>query len=93
MSCTTCDHTMDCLSPSDLVRPGIFWCPRCGTVKFQTDIPQSGPVYVPKLVERCRQFTKWVNSAGLGKFFPEGILQELHRLGIAESIHRPEDRP
>jgi hypothetical protein len=42
MSCTTCSHTCHRLSAD-----GVFWCPRCGTVRFQ----QTGMDSRPKLVE------------------------------------------
>ncbi len=77
MSCPTCGHTMGCLSSLDISRP-IFWCERCGTVSTPTD------TYVPKLVQRCREF-----GATLGPGW--GALWI--RLGIAESIALPEERP
>lgn len=43
MSCPTCDHTMHSVSR---VR-GIFWCPRCGTVK----IVEPDATYVPRWSE------------------------------------------
>jgi len=41
-------------------------------------------VFVPKLVERCRQFSDTLGPAWS---------QLWVRCGIAESINRPEDRP
>jgi hypothetical protein len=64
----------------------VFWCPRCGTLRttgrFEGDD-------VPKLVVRCRAFETT---------FPPGnppsvsYGDEWRRLGIVESINRPEDR-
>ena len=65
----------------------IFHCPRCGTVKVDAFGQHGDKVYVPKLVERCREF---------GKTFVIRVDQEGKaewiRLGIAESIRKPEDR-
>ena len=76
MACPTCDHTMDrvCDGPCQ----GIFHCPRCGTLKTDSD------VYAPKLVGRCRNF---------GAFLASGTARELWvREGIAESINVPGER-
>lgn len=35
MACPTCDHTMQNLGIKDWVKGSIFWCPRCGTLKFR----------------------------------------------------------
>ena len=107
MACPTCDHTMELLhSPGTDCEPRIFQCPRCGTTKKTTLVlardghggksvaDVSEVVFVPKLVERCREFEGWMSSQGkdLRRFYPEGIREELHRLGIAESINLPGDR-
>lgn len=34
MACQVCDHTMQSITG------GIFWCPRCGTLKFEMGVPQ-----------------------------------------------------
>ncbi len=54
-----------------------YWCPRCGTVKVD-----GASHHVPKLVERCRQFDADTMSS-----------PEWRRLGVAEAISRPEERP
>ncbi len=84
MPCPTCSHTMEAFAgggPEDeLTR---FLCPRCGTVKVtEPDVPDE--IYVPKLVERCREF-----QATLGPLLNGTIWC---RLGIAESINTPERR-
>lgn len=88
MACPTCGHTMGSLPGTDDDLP-IFWCSRCGTLKIGATATD-----VPKLVERCREFEEWMSSQGkdLRRFYPEGIKEELHRLGIAESINKPGDR-
>ncbi len=81
MACPTCSHTMAALGVAE--REMIFLCPRCGTTR------QGGNVYVPKLVERCREFRdKAENGMGLSP----ASAHLWHRLGIAESIHTPEGR-
>ena len=85
MPCPTCDHTMQ---PAARDENGVtvHWCPRCGTLRLTTprghvnDEP-------PKLVARCREFEK--QTADLDP----PILGDWRRLGIAESINPPADRP
>ena len=84
MSCNTCDHTMESIrgGNEDL---RLFLCPRCGTVKIE-DANETEPiVYVPKLVERCREFERRIGIRPV----VEGLW---HSLGIRESINRPEER-
>ena len=81
MSCVTCTHTMDLIGEADRCR--YYHCPRCGTMFVKSDGSQADRWWAPKLVERCREF-----EATLGPAW--GALW--HRLGIKESIHRPEDR-
>jgi hypothetical protein len=88
MSCPTCDHTLAfvCRQPDSL---RVFHCTRCGTL---VALDASGDEHAtrPKLVDRCREFEKT---------FPPGnppsvsYSREWLALGIAESIHRPEERP
>ena len=73
MACPTCDHTMTGL------RPGLFWCPRCGTVK-DADQPLQPDMAMPKLVERCREFSTLLPKAHYG------LCGDWMRLGIAEAI-------
>ena len=77
MACPTCSHAMAS------VGSGIFHCGRCGTL---IGCYSDGSAVVPKLVERCREF-----SAGWDENDPAAILW--HRLGIAESINVPANRP
>jgi uncharacterized Zn finger protein len=87
MSCPTCSHTLGRLC----VHEGMAFahCERCGTVTVTildanpgSDNPR---VYVPKLVERCREFER------IRATLPTVI--DWKRLGIAESIRCHEDRP
>jgi hypothetical protein len=69
---------------------GYSLCPTCGTVKIAATNPATaGPfrltVYVPKLVERCRELEK-----ELGIREPKGAWV---RLGIHEAINTPGNRP
>ena len=78
MACPTCGETMAYVSDN------VMHCPRCGTVR-QTVL---GNVYVPKLVERCRQFTH-----DAADYVPQEAIDIWDRLGSAESIALPQDRP
>ncbi len=83
MSCPTCSHTMGLIGYCN--GGSAYHCPRCGTVKHTNNFGDGEPrVYVPKLVERCREFTQHAVE-------PETMTLWL-RLGIAESIHTPEER-
>lgn len=90
MSCPTCDHTLGGFGRLDGRDTRLFWCERCGTIVGQDVNGEVNYTEVPKLVNRCRQFEMT---------FPPGNLpsvsysQEWKRLGIAESINTPKDRP
>lgn len=83
MSCPTCDHTMHCLGRTEDDRTW-WWCPRCGSVFHEGPDQLPMPPGVPKLVERCRTF----HVLGCN---PD-TLKIWAKLGIEESIYRPEDR-
>ncbi len=90
MSCPTCSHSMVCLGTDEGKGLKFFLCERCGTVKR---VGAANPdsefgVYVPKLVERCREYERREVQQGN---YPS-IYETWRRLGIEESIHRPEDR-
>ena len=73
MACENCDHTMQG------VIPGVFWCPRCGTIK-------SGERQdAPKLVGRVVEFA--------GKLTDEhqDLIEEFERLGVREAIMKDEE--
>jgi hypothetical protein len=73
-------------------RKQIFLCPRCGTVKI--DDPPCLSVYVPKLVERCREFEKDpLQKEGLGGLKNTMWAEQWKSLSIAESINPPDRRP
>jgi Zn-finger nucleic acid-binding protein len=83
MPCPTCSATMARLASDNGF--SFFLCPRCGTVSRQGGtMPET---YVPKLVERCREFEK--------THIPRtsGYMDLWKRDGIAESIHVPGERP
>jgi hypothetical protein len=80
MACPTCDHTMAGIGY------GMFHCARCGTLNLGDDKP--GPIVVPALVGRCREFTD-----GLQMDAEAELLAKAHRLGILESIWPPGQRP
>ncbi len=53
MACKTCDHTMQRVAAI-----GVFWCPRCGSLKrefFDGDRPEHEE---PKIVHRALTFCK-----------------------------------
>jgi hypothetical protein len=67
-------------------------CPRCGTVRVTDATSRGGndKVYVPKLVARCRWFeVELMRPMPL----PAALVHDWRRVGIRESINRPEDRP
>jgi hypothetical protein len=92
MPCPTCGHTTHSLGV--LQGRAHYWCPRCGTLRSHCGYDaDSNPIYddgTPKLVERCRQFEKATD--GLGRMAMTWH-QTWARLGIAESINVPADRP
>ncbi len=77
MSCPTCTHTMQRLDQEQR----IFWCPRCGTLKYHMveDRFNDEP---PMLVSRCRQFSQ---SNGEGWDWKK----LWHKFGIDEAINPP----
>lgn len=79
MSCPTCDHTMA------KVDDDLWHCDRCGTIISNLSI--NG--IVPKLVERCRVF----EGPLFDRLSPVTLEENWRRLGIAESINKPEGRP
>ncbi len=87
MPCPTCDHTLECvISPADPPLIGaliIKHCPRCGTMVTGTQ------VYVPKLVERCRQLEK--SYVSCDEYPP--LTKDWRRIGLAEAINLPDARP
>lgn len=79
MACPNCDHTMQC------VAPGVFWCPRCGTLNNERAFDA---LATPWLVERCREFER----TELPAMHPWSMaVTEWLRLGINESINVPEN--
>jgi len=84
MACDTCGHTMHSMGCRTTDLP-FFWCPRCGTIKTCDAV-----VGVPALPERCRRFRDLAEN-GMGLSPASAALW--HRLGIAEAINLPQDRP
>lgn len=92
MPCPTCDHTMQSLFPAGESQRW-YWCPRCGTLKGETDDGEEPTADRPKLVDRCREFTVKIEADvpqyGEGALKLLGWLQQV---GIDEAIRRPEHR-
>lgn len=78
MACPTCDHTMHGVAE----KPRLFWCPRCGTIKYD-EVGRLDNIGVPRLVERCREFEDKAHLHANPLWV---------RLGLKESIRVPEDR-
>ena len=96
MSCPTCSHTLQCVVAGEFSHPAVYWCPRCGTLRVTFDVNHIDEV--PKLVERCRLFLygKEGREDGLGVLPSEPWMEALdiaRRLGMAEAIYPPEERP
>lgn len=98
MPCPTCDHTLATITSAE----GMCYrrCDRCGTIvvslidpaeasKYEASFPR---VYAPKLVFRCRKFIS-VIGATVPNPHLAAVNTEWHRIGIAEAINKPEDRP
>lgn len=68
----------------------VFWCGRCGTVKFGPRADQYTDV--PKLVERCRAFELELIQTGYNPLTRPGLAY-WRSAGIAESINPPDRRP
>lgn len=89
MSCPTCGHAMTALHQS---RKSLTWvCDRCGTIKRNYRGSDFEDIYVPKLVERCREYEKGLLDCGTPS--PSYLGEDWQRLGIADAINKPEDRP
>lgn len=94
MSCPTCDHTMEMVGDYFI---SVAHCPRCGTLtvtRTTTDgdgdeekLSHHSNTYVPKLVERCREFERGIPTNVVSE------MREWKRIGIAEAINKPEERP
>lgn len=85
MPCPTCDHTLSRLFGDD--GGGLSWwlCPRCGTTIRRPE-GQPDSVYVPKLVDRCREMeVMFVRDDG-------ELARAWRRIGVAESINLPGNR-
>jgi len=54
MVCRTCDHTMQRVNEG--IKPKVFWCPRCGTLKSEDCVPEFAK---PKTVERL---VRWADD-------------------------------
>ncbi len=88
--CPTCGHDATCLCAGSTT---VWRCEQCGTVMTQRFTERDGDgfkTYVPKLVERCREFGKAL--ADPCSHPVESDWWAWRRLGIQESIHKPEDR-
>ncbi len=86
MTCPTCDHTMEFICrQTEVLRH--FQCPRCGTMVAEYNDGHRN-VYVPKLVERCREFENEFPKENIAQYYRN----TWKRLGISESIHTPEER-
>jgi len=88
MNCPTCCNVMVTYTM------GYFHCAICGTLKMIPGVQgQPASVFVPKLVERCREFENVAALAEKVGFKKGWIAVEWQRLGIAEVINPPEGRP
>lgn len=89
MSCPTCDHTMSRLGCQYSECAGSWACPRCGTLKIGHEDGRFD-IITPDLVARCRGF---VDNLTASWSPTEEVMERLRKLGVLESINRPEDRP
>lgn len=93
MPCPTCDHTM--AQTHTNATEILYGCPRCGTITINssTDPSRVIAVYVPKLIDYCRELQAQVVADRKNHVGAESLLGILHRLGISEAINLPKDRP
>lgn len=77
MACPTCSETMQGLGYN------IFWCPRCGSIRF------NGSSAVPALVHRVRELHAEMKSADL---WMRWHAETWHKLGVSDAIDLPEHR-
>ncbi len=98
MPCPTCSATMEGLGTNDR-GDNLFQCPRCGTVLIDAFGQHGDKVYVPKFVERLREFEKklveYSNRHKPGDLLVKTseLLELWHRLGLREAINPPDNRP
>jgi hypothetical protein len=59
-----------------------FWCPRCGTLIYDTPVTGFKQIEKPMLVDRVRALVACDCDDGNAR-----------RLGIFEAIYKPEERP
>lgn len=93
MSCPTCGHTMQNMGGA------FFWCPRCGTVKERwgpgtrtleqaVEVDDAAALYVPDLVQRCRDFASLMHLIEAHET-TRSIIGYWQSRGIEESIGPP----
>lgn len=93
MQCPTCDHTMEGIGYCHVsgMEGQAFHCPRCGTIKTP-----DGKVVTPGLVDRCREWETSITKDDDELYTPtvrKVLTYNWRKLGIAESIRVPKDRP
>lgn len=98
MACPNCDHTLSSIGEVDVGGRRLFHCGRCGTLSVvgESGKPPIETILVtPALVTRCREFEKEIHEfhdlSGHTRY--EITKNQWHRLGIAESINTPDNRP
>lgn len=99
MLCPTCDHTMEQIAEHN--GTVLYRCPRCGTVRGSTPSTRvGGPVHYddarPRLVDRCREMQAVLSAAirqSTDAPVAVAVIDVWNRLGIAEAIHCPEEKP
>lgn len=66
---------------------GVFWCPRCGTLRRLWTF--EGINDTPELVARCREYETALMHPPRNGFYSG----EWFRMGIAEPVNVPDRRP
>lgn len=82
MSCPTCDHTMQSIQGTIKT----FWCPRCGTLKFDHNEDRPIEQYIPRLVERAKTLADSVRLT-----LTHAAIAALIR-PVDEATRRPDER-
>lgn len=86
MSCQECGHTMQSIGPTK----GVYWCPRCGTVKV------GGEFSKPRLPSNIKIMREALHgSSPLGGEKLERVHGGVHAmmfiLGITEATMKPDE--
>jgi hypothetical protein len=83
MACQTCDHTMQSITQ------GVFWCPRCGTLKFESGVPQwERPSFLRTIMANLKHCDDSVERSEPGPMSGSLWAKASHLFGLGPSAIR-----